>query len=64
MFRCITPEGVSVSAREESVHRDPATSCILPVYRSAFVHEKARSHHLITLIELVPPSDTRRPGPY
>jgi hypothetical protein len=53
--RCLS-SAAEGSAGEESVHRHQETGEIVPAYRAAFTTPASKKHHLITVIEAIPPN--------
>jgi hypothetical protein len=53
---CLAPRRVELTAREESVHRDRKTGSVVPAYRAAFTTPAGTNHHLLTLIQALPPA--------
>lgn len=60
--RCLTPEGATHDAAEESVHADPDTGEVVPAYRARFERQPAVNHRLLTLIEGIPPAHSAGPA--
>ena len=53
---CLVPDDLELTAGEDSVHRDRKTGNVVPAYRAAFTTPTGRKHHLLTLIQALPPA--------